>query len=169
MTLLQRKTNFMLIFKVASICSDEINRVFEKIKKFLTPDIFKETFPIILTDNGKEFICPEVIEGDTYTGERLIKLFFCEPRHSEQKGKIEKNHEHFREIVPKGVCMDDIDQTKINLISLNINSYPRRILNMESPLKIAMSILNKKVLLLNHLETSLEIKKITLKPDLLKN
>lgn len=169
MTLLQRKTNFMLIFKIASICSDEINHVFEKIKKFLTPEIFRDAFPIILTDNGKEFICPEVIETDTFTGERLIKLFFCEPRHSEQKGKIEKNHEHFREIVPKGVCMDGVDQTKINLISLHVNSYPRRILNMESPLKIAISILNKKVLLLNRLEKPLEINKIILKPDLLKN
>lgn len=65
--------------------------------------------------------------------------------------------------------MDGIDQTKINLISLHVNSYPRRILNMESPLKIAISILNKKVLLLNRLEKPLEINKIILKPDLLKN
>lgn len=169
MTLLQRRTNLMLLFKITSICSDQINWVFDKIKRFIGSDIFRSTFEIILTDNGKEFVCPQIIESDAFTGERLIKLFFCEPRHSEQKGKIEKNHEHFREIIPKGVCMDNITQDQLNLVSLHVNSYPRKLLNMESPLKVSLLTTNKKVLLLNRLENTLPINKIILKPELLKN
>lgn len=169
MTLLQRRTNLMLFFKITSICSDQINWVFDRIKRFIGSDIFKSMFEIILTDNGKEFVCPEIIESDVFTGERLINLFFCEPRHSEEKGKIEKNHEHLREIIPKGVCMDSITQDQLNLVSLHVNSYPRKLLNMESPLKVSLLTTNKKVLLLNRLENTLPINKIILKPKLLKN
>lgn len=168
MTLLDRRSNFMLIFKIKKICSEEIIGIFNTIKKFLGAEIFKATFPIILTDNGKEFIHPIAIEADVSSGERLIQVYFCQPRHSEQKGKIEKNHEHLREIVPKGISMDDITQADINLISLHVNSYPRKILGMKSPFQIEKVLVNEKVLLLNRLRNPLPLDKLNLKPDLLK-
>lgn len=65
--------------------------------------------------------------------------------------------------------MDNITQDQLNLVSLLVNSYPRKLLNMESPLKVSLLTTNKKVLLLNRLENTLPIKKIILKPELLKN
>ena len=41
---------------------------------------------------------------------RLTKVLYCESRRSDQKGKCEKNHEHFREMIPKGRNMDGFRQ-----------------------------------------------------------
>ena len=65
--------------------------------------------------------------------------------------------------------MDNVTQDQLNLVSLHVNSYPRKLLNMESPLKVSLLTTNKKVLLLNRLENTLPINKIILKPELLKN
>lgn len=168
MTLLERRSNFMLIFKIRNSEPNEILRIFDKIKRYLGAQLFKETFQTILTDNGKEFVKPELIEIDPDTGEKLINVFFCKPRHSEQKGKIEKNHEHFREIIPKGVSMNPYSQYDMNKISRNINSYPRRKLNMNCPYDVANLLFNKKVLLLNRLSNKLDLDQINLKHDLIK-
>ena len=53
-----------------------------------------------MTDNGSEFSKVEEIE---YDFDKNLKLFFCNPNSSWEKGKIEKNHTTLREILPKGV------------------------------------------------------------------
>ena len=166
MTLLQRKTNFMLVFLINSICKEEVSLVFKKIKKRLGDLLFSQTFPIILTDNGREFFDISGIENSYITNERLIRLFFCEPRQSQQKGKIEKNHEHIREIIPKGKEMDFLTEDDVNLISLHINNYLRPSLDFASPFDKARLMLSPKVLSLNKL-FKLELRKIILKPSLL--
>lgn len=34
--------------------------------------------------------------------------YYCEPKHSEQKGELEKNHEYIRYIIPKGTSFDGL-------------------------------------------------------------
>lgn len=151
LTLLYRRTNLQLYFLLDSCTSIEVNKVFDKIKNYLGPELFKQTFTIILTDNGKEFHDPLLIETDPETGEQLINVYYCEPRHSEQKGKCEKNHEHFREMIPKGVSMNTLSNKEINYVSNMINNYPRKQFKYKSPLQLSLDFLNKKVFSLNHL------------------
>ena len=165
MTLLERKSNFMLMFLIESICQEEIIRVFNSIKKQLGYELYSATFPIILTDNGKEFLDPVSIEFDLEVGAKASYLFYCKARHSEQKGKIEKNHELIREIAPKGTDFDFLNEEAVNLISNNVNNYPRPQFKC-SPLKMVSTYLNKKVLKLNNLSP---LKKVLLKPELLKD
>ena len=165
MTLLERKSNFMLIFLIDSICQEEIIRNFNSIKKQLGYDLYSKTFPIILTDNGKEFLDPLSIEFDLEVGAKVSYLFYCKARHSEQKGKIEKNHEHVREILPKGTDFNFLSDEAVNLVSNNVNNYPRPQFQ-SSPLAIASTYLNKKVLKLNNLSS---LEKVLLKPELLKD
>ena len=75
---------------------------------------FYEIFPVILTDNGGEFARVDDIEMDV-RGES--KLFF-RPKsfHSDQKGRIEKNHTLIRDILPKGTSFDNLTQDDINLV-----------------------------------------------------
>ena len=165
MTLLERKSNFMLIFLIESICQEEIIRVFNFIKKSLKSEIYEETFPIILTDNGKEFLDPISIEFDLEENVKVSYLFYCTARHSEQKGKIEKNHEHIREILPKGTDFDFLTDDAVNMVSNNVNNYTRPQFKC-SPLTIITTYTNKKVLKLNNLSP---LKKVLLKPELLKD
>lgn len=162
LSLLFTKTNLQLFFKLRSNCTEEVDRVFQNIKNHLGADVFKQTFEGILTDNGIEFRDPLAIETDSETGEKLTRIFYCEPRRSDQKGKCEKNHEHFREFIPKGVSFNNYSKFDIDKISNNINNYPRKSLGYNSPYDCSTLLLNKKVLELNRLR-KLPTNKIKLK------
>ena len=90
---------------------------------------FCQLFPVILTDNGGEFARVDDIEMDI-RGE--IKLFFCDPNRSDQKGRIEKNHTLIRDILPKGTSFDNLTQEDINLVCSHVNSVKRAALNGKS-------------------------------------
>ena len=90
---------------------------------------FFQLFPVILTDNGGEFARVKDIEMDI-RGE--IKLFFCDPNRSDQKGRIEKNHTLIRDILPKGTSFDNLTQEDINLVCSHVNSVKRATLNGKS-------------------------------------
>jgi len=151
LSLHHRRSNLQLYFLLPHKTMYEVNHLFETIKGFLGIGLFKRSFPIILTDNGTEFHDPLSLETDPQTGEQLINIYFCHPRSSNEKGKCEKNHEHFRECVPKGVSMNPLTKRDINYVSLMVNNYPRAMFNYHSPLEIASLSLNPKVLELNRL------------------
>ena len=151
LSLLHTRSNLQLFFKLDSITTNEVNRIFNSLKTFLGTDLFKDVFSIILTDNGPEFRDPLSMETCFNTGETLINVFFCEPRRSDQKAQCEKNHVHFRECYPKGLSLNNLTVKTLNYISNNINNYPRKSLNYNSPFQIAQMLLNKKVLELNNL------------------
>lgn len=90
---------------------------------------FFQLFPVILTDNGREFARVDDIEMDV-RGE--CKLFFCDPNRSDQKGRIEKNHTLIRDILPKGTSFDNLTQEDINLVCSHVNSVKRAALNGKS-------------------------------------
>ena len=152
MSLLHRNTNFHLLFLIDEVNSNEIIRVFDYIKNEVGAALFKNTFRLILGDNGKEFKRPSAIEIDSNTGEKLTSYFYCESRQSQEKGKEKKNHTLIREIYPKGTSFDNLTQRDINELSLQINNYPRPIFNGSSPITIFSLISNKKILALNRLK-----------------
>lgn len=152
MTLLHRNTNFMLMFLIESVETSEIIRIFDFIKDTIGTSLFKNTFKAILGDNGKEFKNPEEIEINHSTGEKCTSYYYCLSRQSQQKGKIEKNHEHLREIYPKGTSFDNLTQSDVNKASLYVNNYPRPQFNGASPLEFFSIICNKKILTLNSLK-----------------
>ena len=94
---------------------------------------FFQLFPVILTDNGGEFSRVDDIEMDI-RGE--IKLFFCDPNRSDQKGRIEKNHTMIRDILPKGTSFDNLTQEDINLVCSHVNNVKRAALNGKSAYEI---------------------------------
>lgn len=151
LSLLYTRTNLQLYFLLDSKTSSEVTRVFAGILSFLGPELFKQTFAIIKTDNGIEFDDPLTLETDPYTGEQLINIYYCQPRRSDQKGKCEKNHEHFRECVPPGLSMNPMTRNDMRYVSRMVNNYPRRLLNYCSPLQASIPFLDEKVFKLNHL------------------
>jgi IS30 family transposase len=151
LSLLHRKTNLQLYFLLESCTMLEVQRVFDGIKEFLGSELFSQVFSVILTDNGAEFHDPINLETDPDTGDKLISIYFCRPRRSDDKGKCEKNHEHFREIIPKGTSMEGFSRNDIRYTSNMVNNYPRKELGYNSPYQLAEHLLPKKVLALNKL------------------
>ena len=140
LTLLWRQANFMVAYKIENKEADTINKVFKDLKDALGYEQFHELFPIILTDNGVEFSKPNEIEFNGFHVYKT-KVFYCDPGHSEQKGKIENNHEYIRRFIPKGTSFDSYNQDDINLMINHINSVKRDSLSGCSPYELMKSFL----------------------------
>ena len=146
LTLLWRKSKFMLIFKLESQTSEEVTRIFNILQTLIPYDDYKRLFEVILTDNGHEFFDVLNIECMHSTGEQVTKLFFCDPHMSCQKGMIEKNHEFIRYILPKGSSLKNINQEDCDLIMNNINSLCRDSLNGKSPYEAMLFLCDEYIL-----------------------
>ena len=146
LTLLWRKSKFMLIFKLESQTSEEVSRIFNILQTLIPYDNYKRLFEVILTDNGHEFFDVLNIECMHSTGEQVTKLFFCDPHMSCQKGMIEKNHEFIRYILPKGSSFKNITQEDCDLFMNNINSLCRDSLNGKSPYEAMLFLCDEYVL-----------------------
>lgn len=145
LTLLWRQANFMLAFKINNKEADTVNSFFIKLKDLLGYERFHELFPIILTDNGVEFSKPDDIEFNGYHVYKT-KLFYCDPGHSEQKGKIENNHEYIRRFIPKGTSFNNYTQDDINLMLNHINSVKRDSLCGCNPYELMIQFLPKEII-----------------------
>ena len=146
LTLLWRKSKFMLIFKLESQTSEEVTRIFNILQTLIPYDDYKRLFEVILTDNGHEFFDVLNIECMHSTGEQVTKLFFCDPHMSCQKGMIEKNHEFIRYILPKGSSFKNITQEDCDLFMNNINSLCRDSLNGKSPYEAMLFLCDEYIL-----------------------
>ena len=148
LTFLWRYSNFLLSFKLDNKDSESVKNVIGNIKCTLGNELFRSYFPIILTDNGSEFSDPEFIE---YNGPYVhkSKVFYCDPKHSEQKAQIEVSHEYIRRFVPKGISFNKYSQEDIDLMINNINNTPREKLeklnkNFDTPFKLQQELFDSK-------------------------
>lgn len=165
LTLLFRDSNFMIAYLIDNKMAETVNNKLSELKKLFTPITFKLLFQILLTDNGVEFTMIEEIEK--LENSQKINLFFCDPGKSGQKGKIEKNHEEIRKILPKKTSFDNLTQDDLNLIMSHVNSYKRRKLGGKSPAEMVIATYGVELLeLLNY--KLIDSKDIILNPKLIK-
>ena len=85
------------------------------------------------------------------------KLFYCDPGHSEQKGKIENNHEYIRRFIPKGNSFNEFTQDDINLMINHINSVKRDSLEGDNPYTLMKNFLPKKIIELFDIKEFIEL------------
>jgi len=96
---------------------------------------FKAIFPLLLTDNGSEFSNPLAMELDP-DGAPRSRVFYCDPRATNQKSRIERNHELLRMILPKGTSFDTLKQDALDRVMSHINSYSRPSLADKAPIDL---------------------------------
>ena len=137
----------------------------DKLEKALGSDLFKQVFPVILTDNGHEFTDIAGMERSVNGGQRT-KVFFCEPNRSDEKGACENNHKYIRYIIPKGTSLERFNQFDINLMMNHINSFYRKELFGKCPYDMAMLMLPPDFFIMLGLER-IAPDEIRLKPSLL--
>lgn len=166
LTMLFRNCTFMLAFLMDNTKSESVIKVFRFLQNELGSDTFARLFPVLLTDRGSEFSNPWAMECDEYA-EILSRVFYCNANAPYQKGRLEKNHEFLRYIMPKGTSFDAMLQEDITLCINHINSTARGSLNGRTPFELASMLLDEKLFSLLHLEP-VEPDKVLLKPALLK-
>lgn len=146
LTLLWRKSKFMLIFKLESQITEEVSKIFRMLQEIIPYDEYKKLFQVILTDNGHEFFDVNNIECIQSSSEYVTHLFFCDPHMSCQKGMVEKNHEFIRYILPKGYSLKNITQEDCDLFMNNIISLCRDSLNGKSPYDAMLFLCDENIL-----------------------
>lgn len=167
LTMLFRNCNFMLIFLLERNTQECVCQVFNTIEEKLGTDGMLSAFPVILTDNGSEFKNPSILEKDL-AGKQRTRLFYCDPMASWQKGRLEKNHEFIRYILPKGRSFESLARNDAVLIMNHINSVARASLNGRTPFELASLLLPGSLLCLVG-SKRIPHDDILLKPKLLKN
>lgn len=142
------------------------------LESILGEKLFNEEVEILVTDRGSEFTMADDIELRE-DGSRRTRVFYCDPMCSHQKGSLENNHKEIRYICPKKTDLRELglnSQFKADLISSNINSFPKENLNGKTPfeyLKFMKPELYRKFI--KYGLEDIEVDKVLLKPYLLKD
>lgn len=144
LTLLFRSCNFMIVILLPNCTQKSVIEAINSICDSIGLNTFRKFFPIILTDNGPEFKDPWDIEKNE-KGQKRTMIFYCDPYVSNQKARLEKNHEYIRYVIPKGRSMEKYTQEDISLMASHINSTARDSLNGSSPFDLANLLLDKKI------------------------
>ena len=126
------KAKLQLAFLREANDSASVTEIFHQLLRTLGTWDYKKLFALLLADNGSEFSNPRAIEY-AEDGERVSRLFYCDPSAPGQKGHCENNHEFIRRIIPKGKDIGNYTQGQISLMMNHINSYGRPELNNRSP------------------------------------
>ncbi len=100
---------------------------------------FGELILLLLTDNGTEFNNIAAFEN-SLDGKRETMLFFAKPYCSSDKPRVEKNHTLVRDILPKGISFDDLNQDDINLVMSHVNAVIRKGLHGKSAYDVFVSL-----------------------------
>jgi len=132
LTLMFRDCGLMLAFLREHNNSQSVIDAFARLWELAGPELFCRMFPVLLTDNGSEFSNPTALEMAP-DGSPRTRLFYCDPCASWQKGRVERNHEFLRLILPKGTSFDALTQDHINTVLSHVNSYSRPTLADKAP------------------------------------
>ncbi len=144
LTLLFRSCNFMIVILLPRCTQECVVNAINSLTDTISLRLFRKYFGVILTDNGSEFKNPWDIEK-TPDGKHRTYVFYCDPYISNQKGKLEKNHEFIRYVIPKGRSMNRYTQDDVNLMASHINSTARDSLNGATPFELAEILLDKRI------------------------
>lgn len=132
MTLMFPDCGLMLAFLRERNDSRSVIDTFSHLWNLAGAELFRRLFPVLLTDNGSEFSNPRALETAP-DGSARLRLFYCDPCASWQKGRVERNHEFLRLVLPKGSSFDALTQADIDTVFSHINSYSRPALNDKAP------------------------------------
>ena len=116
LTLVERKTGFLIIKKMAArTAAITTAAAIEAVKEHY------HQFKTITFDNGTEF-------HDYLTLERsqLVMCYFATPYHSWERGTNENTNGLIRQYLPKGYTMENVDQACCDDIAQKLNTRPRK-------------------------------------------
>ena len=122
----------MLIFLMPDCSADSVIYWFNFLEISLGTEVFHKLFEICLTDNGSEF---KKVNDLELSPDNTIRtsIYYCDPMQSGQKGRLEKNHEYIRYVIPKGKSLAAYTQEDLTILMNHINSTKRPGLDNMSP------------------------------------
>lgn len=125
LTLVERKTRFEKIFKIASRRASDVDKTLKAFIKQLN-GLEGEIFKTVTSDNGSEFANLSKLTDET-------AVYFCHPYASYERGTSENQHKIIRRFLPKHQSFKDVTDHQVRRIQQWMNDYSRRILGYKTP------------------------------------
>jgi len=125
LTLVERKTRFEKIFKIASQRASDVDQTLRQFIQQLD-GIEAEIFKTVTSDNGSEFANLAELSEET-------DVYFCHPYASYERGTSENQHKIIRRFLPKHQSLKEVSEDQVRRIQQWMNDYPRRILDYKTP------------------------------------
>lgn len=135
LTLVERKTRFEWILKIDTKTEEAVDEALSEIFA-VDSELKRQVFKSCTADNGSEFAgISELAEG--------LKVYFCHPYASYERGSSENQHKLIRRFIPKGTPIGKISDIQVKRITQWINDYPRRILGYNTAYNVFMQEIKK--------------------------
>jgi len=116
LTLVERKTGYVLIGKLAARTAAEANRaLLELLARH------PHRVATITADNGTEFHWYAQVEAVN-----AVRFYFATPHHSWERGTNENTNGLIRQYLPKGETMAGVTQSQCDTIAATLNNRPRK-------------------------------------------
>lgn len=122
LTVADRKTRKAFVNIICDVCIDEVHAAFKKIKRR-----FPEMKTLTL-DNDILFKMHKTLEKLL-----KVKIYFCHPYHSWEKGAIENLNRFIRKFIPKGSNISRYSKKDISIIEKKCNSRFLKCLKYATP------------------------------------
>lgn len=130
----ERSTRYTILSKLSSKHAKyKTNSVINRLKRFPAKSVKSLTL-----DNGSENSYHQTISRSLN-----IKVFFCHPYHSWEKGTVENTIGRIRRYIPKGTNIKPIPNMKIQELEYILNNTPRKCLGYLTPCEKMNKELNK--------------------------
>ena len=143
LTLLHRPSRLQLALPLEEKTAGCVAGALEGVRAVLGADGTRRVFRAVLTDNGPEFSDEGAIAALIGEGRGETRLFYCDPRRSDQKGACERNHVEIRKLLPKGrgLRFDRLAPADLALAMSHVNSEPRGALGFATPARAFRAML----------------------------
>lgn len=143
LTLLHRPSRLQLYLPLGRKAADAVAAALGGVRSVLGEDGMRRVFRAVLTDNGPEFSDEGAIAASLGEAPGETRLFYCDPRRSDQKGACEKNHVELRKLLPKGrgLRFDRLAPADLALAMSHVNSEPRGALGFATPAAMFLAML----------------------------
>lgn len=124
-TVVERKTKFTVLHKVAHNTSDLVTKGIIRQLQDIKPLVKTITF-----DNGREFT------GHVTVASALsASTYFANPYCSWERGLNENTNGLLRQYYPKKSCFKKVRQEHLDIVATKLNNRPRKSLDYETPLE----------------------------------
>lgn len=143
LTLYLRPFKVQICLLLREKTSSAVAAALEVLEAVLGKRLFQRLFGLVLTDNGCEFSDTDALENSVSKGTTRCKVYYCDPRQSQQKGGCERNHVELRKLLPKerGISFDELTGQDMATLMSQLNSEPRKSLLGASPASLLRTAL----------------------------
>ena len=132
LVLSERYSRKEIIIKVKDHTAASVVRALDRLERKMGSPAFRSIFRSITVDNGSEFADAAGMEQSCRSQGPRMKVYYCHPYSSWERGTNENTNGLIRRWFPKGTDFTKVTTQEIQKVEDWLNAYPREILGFLS-------------------------------------